>query len=286
MVAKARALIRDKKAQEAIAQSQAAIQLDDKRWEAYVTAASGYSAQQFYDDAVGMLQMALVRAPEDKKQLVRDAITEARGLSVGHVPPSNSVRPQPPPDSPNPTQAEVVLWKSIENSSRIDDFVAYLQKYPNGTFATLASARVEKLKTDAAAEGERKRQEQDKQAEIRKYTYPVAHLHARLTLSSNPGGFGHLHISPDGASYEGDDGNASFAKSDVTYLDIARTGVANFLRLHASSGNWSFAVIDEADVQNHKFTGAYPPGLLENVIAARWGFVWSPDRKRVVPPAP
>src|SRR5438874_899123 len=77
-IARARTLLSEKKAQEEVTISDQAIQMDEKRWEAYVTAASGYSAQQLFDDAIGMLQLALARAPQDRKQLIRDALTEAR----------------------------------------------------------------------------------------------------------------------------------------------------------------------------------------------------------------
>lgn len=62
----------------ALKASQHAIQSDVSRWEAYVISASAYRAQGLYDDAVGMLQMALPRAPEDRKPQIRDAITEIR----------------------------------------------------------------------------------------------------------------------------------------------------------------------------------------------------------------
>jgi hypothetical protein len=152
LLVKARTSIADKKPQEAVEQSEQAIQLNDKRWEAYVTAASGYSAQQLYDDAIGMLQMALVRAPQDKKQLVRDAISEARRQVSG----SNSSAATPTAVKPQastsaaaqttaPTQAEAVLWKSIETSKNPDDYRAYLKAYPNGAFAPLAEQRITSL---------------------------------------------------------------------------------------------------------------------------------------------
>ena len=77
----------------------------------------------------------------------------------------------------------------------------------------------------------------------------------------------------------------SFSKTSVTYIDLAKTGAGDFLRLHAANGNWSFALIDEADVQNRKFTGAYPPARLSNVIIERWGWVQSQDGKQWIPAA-
>jgi hypothetical protein len=109
-------------------------------------------------------------------------------------------------------------------------------------------------------------------------------LHARLTFSSNPGCFGHIRVDPDGAYYEGGEGNVFLPKADVTYVDIAKTGVADFLRLHMANGNWAFAVIDEADVQRRKFDRYYPPARLGNVIVEKWGFVAADKNKRLVPP--
>jgi hypothetical protein len=82
-VAKARELARQKDFKAAATASEQAIQMDDKRWEGYVVAAEAYSGQQLYDDAIGMLEMALVRAPADKKPAVRDAISETRKLLAG-----------------------------------------------------------------------------------------------------------------------------------------------------------------------------------------------------------
>jgi hypothetical protein len=295
LVAKARSLINEKKPQEAVTQSEAAIQLDDKRWEAYVTAASAYSEQQLYDDAIGMLQMALARAPEDKKALVRSAITESRQhLSAGGTLQPNSERAQPAAGgspTPTPTQAEIVLWKSIEDSNKEEDFQGYLDRYPNGTYASLATARVNKLEAEAAAEAKSKKIREEaaakveaEQAEIRKNTLSVAHLRARMTLSSNPGGFGHLVISEDHLTYQGDDENDTIAKDDVTYIDVAKTGGGNFLRFHLANGAWSFCAIDESDVQNHKFTGCYAPGKIGNLIVDKWGFQSVDNGKRLVPP--
>jgi len=77
-VAKARALMKTGSASAALVASREAIALDDKRWEAYVTAAGAYSSQNFFDDSIGMLQAALARAPDDRRPLIRDAIAEAR----------------------------------------------------------------------------------------------------------------------------------------------------------------------------------------------------------------
>ncbi len=147
MIARARTLIAEKKPQQAVAASEQAIALNQNRWEAYVTAASGYSAQQLYDNTISMLQMALGRAPDEKKQAIRAAIAEARRQLAAQSNPNPVVSP---PSSAQaapvaPTQAEIVLWKSIESSNRAEDYRGYLASYPNGVYAGLANSRIEAL---------------------------------------------------------------------------------------------------------------------------------------------
>jgi len=45
---------------------------------------------------------------------------------------------------------EVVFWQSIQNSNSPAQFQAYLDQYPNGTFAPLARTRIEELKAKPA----------------------------------------------------------------------------------------------------------------------------------------
>jgi peptidoglycan hydrolase-like protein with peptidoglycan-binding domain len=45
---------------------------------------------------------------------------------------------------------EVVFWQSIQNSNSPAQFQAYLDEYPNGTFAPLARARIEEMKAKPA----------------------------------------------------------------------------------------------------------------------------------------
>ena len=52
---------------------------------------------------------------------------------------------------------EVVFWQSIQNSNSPAQFQAYLDQYPNGTFAALARTRIEEMKAkpaDTARSGE------------------------------------------------------------------------------------------------------------------------------------
>jgi formylglycine-generating enzyme required for sulfatase activity len=43
-------------------------------------------------------------------------------------------------------QFELAFWESINNSSHVSDFEAYLKAYPKGRFATLAQARIARLR--------------------------------------------------------------------------------------------------------------------------------------------
>ncbi len=107
-----------------------------------MTAASAYSSQSRFEAAATMLQAALVRAPEARKALIIDALNETRRALA--APPM----PSPPTGgSAAPTQAEIVLWKTIEKSTSPADFSGYLAVYPNGLYAPLAKARLDAMRT-------------------------------------------------------------------------------------------------------------------------------------------
>ena len=156
-LAQAKSLITQQKYSDAVKEGEKAIALDERRWEAYVIAAKGYSSQQLYDDAIGMLQTALAHAPDDKKPLIRDAIAECRkdinstpsAVSVASNPKAETLV-SPPAPATSPTQAEIVLWKSIEKSDNPDDFRAYLRAYPTGAFVPLAQSRLAPFERKAA----------------------------------------------------------------------------------------------------------------------------------------
>lgn len=56
----------------------------------------------------------------------------------------------------NETTLDLVFWESIEDSDRSEDFAAYLEQFPEGTFAALAQARIRRF---ASAEGSAMRQD-------------------------------------------------------------------------------------------------------------------------------
>jgi hypothetical protein len=53
------------------------------------------------------------------------------------------------PKSSNDSTAELVFWDSIKNSTNVEDFNAYLKKYPNGQFVDLARNRMTQFETAA-----------------------------------------------------------------------------------------------------------------------------------------
>jgi hypothetical protein len=153
-LSRSRSSLAAKQYRDAQTAAEQAIQLDPNRWEGYVLAANAYSFQRLFDDAIGMLQMALAHAPEDKKSLIREALADARKQTTG-PPAAPPPVPNPAPSSPNPMITEIVLWKSIEANPSESDLNTYLRTYPNGAYAPLARSRL----NDMVAERERKEQQ-------------------------------------------------------------------------------------------------------------------------------
>jgi uncharacterized caspase-like protein/Flp pilus assembly protein TadD len=54
---------------------------------------------------------------------------------------------------PGGDATEIAFWDSIKNSSNVDDFRAYLRKYPNGVFSELAANRVKSLEPSTGTTG-------------------------------------------------------------------------------------------------------------------------------------
>jgi tetratricopeptide (TPR) repeat protein len=74
----ARALANEGRPKEALAVAQRAIRRDSSRWEGYAAAAEAYLAQGLLDDAIGQLQLAIARAPEVTKAVIRNVIASVR----------------------------------------------------------------------------------------------------------------------------------------------------------------------------------------------------------------
>jgi peptidoglycan hydrolase-like protein with peptidoglycan-binding domain len=68
---------------------------------------------------------------------------EVADATTGPAPSSETTVAPPAAQS---VDKEVVFWQSIQNSNSPAQFQAYLDQYPNGTFAALARARIDELK--------------------------------------------------------------------------------------------------------------------------------------------
>ena len=55
----------------------------------------------------------------------------------------------PPPENTEADTTELTFWDSVKDSDNPAIYSAYLEKYPEGAFATLAQARIEELATTA-----------------------------------------------------------------------------------------------------------------------------------------
>lgn len=61
-------------------------------------------------------------------------------------------KPEPPARSSAPVEAvnnsgEMAFWETIKTSSKPEEYKAYLEQYPNGTFASLAKSRIYTIET-------------------------------------------------------------------------------------------------------------------------------------------
>jgi hypothetical protein len=159
-----------------------AIALNPARLEAYLYAAKGYDAQRLFDDEIGMLQQALIHAPAEKKQLIRDAIAQARKATGAGIGQSSTAAATPAASAP--TQAEIVLWKSIENSQNPQDLGAYLRSYPNGAFVPLARQRLANIEAGIRSQQEQLlAAQQRREAELRGRQEQVAE--AKKSIAAN-----------------------------------------------------------------------------------------------------
>ena len=120
----------------ALASGEAAIKVDPSRWEAYALTGGTLLNLKRYEEAADRLSEAINRAPEGKQPALRDLRRQAL-LAESGTPAAEKK------NAAGISQAEVVLWKSIENSQRSEDFQAYIKAYPNGAFVALANARLD-----------------------------------------------------------------------------------------------------------------------------------------------
>jgi hypothetical protein len=77
-------------------------------------------------------------------------------------------QPQTQPQAAQPSGADrsaldFAFWQSIQNSRDPAEFEAYLQQFPQGTFAPIARARIEALRSGAAQAGTQQQSQQQRQ---------------------------------------------------------------------------------------------------------------------------
>ncbi len=129
---------------QALASGEQAIKLDTKDWEGYALAGGALMNLKHYEEAADRLSEAIDRAPVNKEEGLRGVRRQCFAAELGAFAPAG--RASAAADSTTEsttTQAEIVLWKSIEDSTNPDDFQVYLSQYPNGAFAALARHRME-----------------------------------------------------------------------------------------------------------------------------------------------
>lgn len=139
-------------ADQALASGEQAIKLDAKNWEGYALAGGALMNLKHYDEAISQFSDAMQRAPQDKQAGLSELRKQCFAAESGSPPPA-STAPTPATNSATPeattTQAEIVLWKSIQNSDNAADFQGYLSQYPNGAFAVLARQHLDDLDSPA-----------------------------------------------------------------------------------------------------------------------------------------
>ena len=130
-----------------------AIKASPTRWEAYALAGGALMNLKRYEEAADQFSEGIRLAPEAKKVQLRDLRRQCV-IAETSVVPSTSSTGQSAGAAPAPatTQAEVVLWKSIENSKAASDFQSYLNQYPSGTFAGLAHTHLDQIEAEDRAQ--------------------------------------------------------------------------------------------------------------------------------------
>ena len=120
-------------AEQAAASGKAATKMSTERWEGYALVGGALMNLKRYEAAADTLSKAIERAPESKQPSLRELRRQCLLAESGAPGGANTVAP-----ATTTSQAEIVLWKSIENSSNPADFNTYLTQYPQGAFAALA----------------------------------------------------------------------------------------------------------------------------------------------------
>lgn len=107
----------------------------------------------------------------------------------------------------DPDTAEVSFWRSVERSTDISDFEAYLRNYPNGRYATLAKAVLDKLRSEATEREKQeaaRRERETREAERQRLAAEAAEVIDLSGTWSPEHAPGDVYIFPDGTcTYKG-----------------------------------------------------------------------------------
>ena len=123
----------------ALASAEEAIKQNADRWEGYALAGGALMNLKRYEEAADKLSKAIDRAPEPKQPALRDLRRHCLLAESGTSSASKE-------SASATTQAEIVLWKSIENSANAADFQTYLDQYPHGAFVALAERHLSEIR--------------------------------------------------------------------------------------------------------------------------------------------
>jgi tetratricopeptide (TPR) repeat protein len=127
----------------ALASGEEAIKMNADRWEGYALGGGALMNLKRYEEAADKLSEAIKRAPEAKQAALRDLRRQCLVAESGASPAAKESAPA------MTSQAEIVLWKSIENSTNPADFQSYLDQYPHGAFVVLAQRHLKDVQEQA-----------------------------------------------------------------------------------------------------------------------------------------
>jgi hypothetical protein len=229
---------------QALSTAEQAIQIDVNRWEGYALAGGALMNLKRHEQAADRLSKAIDLAPQDKQTGLRDLRRQCLLAESGTAPASPpSTAPVPGAAEATTTQAEIVLWKSIENSTNTEDFKTYLSQYPNGAFAALARrhlADAEELEKKAAAE---------------RAASAAAGTTISICVTSGPvgmkGSCGHFNVHPGGVRFVGSgkgirqDASAEDFSADCSGIEHVESGhnvhIKDYVLLRVSGKSYYIA---------------------------------------------
>jgi hypothetical protein len=98
---------------------------------------------------VFMKVRAAVRSQTQGKQVPWESSSLERDFYFSSIASETGAAKNTPPPVLDPVAIELSFWESIKNSNDVDDYKAYLDKYPNGSFTSLARNKLRSLEASA-----------------------------------------------------------------------------------------------------------------------------------------